>query len=69
MIEIILNGDAYGPCTINKLDISMNNFGSGTKLLASAFAKNASVINLDISQCSLGVAGMKALAFALKQNS
>jgi hypothetical protein len=44
----------------------MNNFGSGTKLMVSAFAKNASVTYLDISQCCLGVRGMKALASALK---
>jgi len=55
MIEIILRGDAFGPCKIKNLDVSMNNFGIGIKLIASAFAKNDSVVNLDVSQCSIGV--------------
>jgi len=67
--ETALTDNPFGLCKISKLDISKNDFGKGIKILASALARNASIVHLDLSQCNLGVAGMKALAGNLKNNT
>jgi Ran GTPase-activating protein (RanGAP) involved in mRNA processing and transport len=56
----------FGQCKVRKLDISKNDFGKATKVFAATIARNSSITHLDLSQCGLGVAGMKALALGLK---
>lgn len=47
-----------GACAVKSLNIGKNGIGKeGAKTLATAIEKNTSLINLDLSQCKLGVSG------------
>jgi hypothetical protein len=48
-IAMAISNNPFGACKIQSLDLSKNNFAKNGKLIASAIAKNSSLMHLDLS--------------------